>query len=181
MVVPTAKAIDTKREEFRRYLEKEGVLEQLTKTLCTLYEEPEKPSNAVAFVSKTIASDDLKALKGQIEDLTKENTELKSNNETLKQEKLKLEEEIAELKSRMQKVDDTPKESVEKTTDTVTEVSMKESTEVVEEDSGEKEVENPLEPKDKDADPEVVAKPVEDEAMEVTADNDKPAEPEIIA
>ena len=65
MVVPTAKAIDTKREEFRRYLEKEGVLEQLTKTLCSLYEEPEKPSNAVAFISKTIASDDLKALKGQ--------------------------------------------------------------------------------------------------------------------
>ena len=180
MVVPTSKAIDTKREEFRKYCEKEGVLEQLTKTLLALYEEPEKPSNAVAFISKSIASDDLKALKVQIEDLTKENVELKSNNETLKLEKLKLVEEIAELKGCTQKANDTPIEAVEKVSDTITDESVKESSEAVE-DSGEKEVENPLEPKEKDVEPEVVAKPVEDEAMEVTADNDKPAEPEIIA
>ena len=32
----TAKNIDTKREEFRKYLEKEGVLESLTKALVII-------------------------------------------------------------------------------------------------------------------------------------------------
>uniref|UniRef100_A0A1I8GPR0 Actin-related protein 2/3 complex subunit 5 n=1 Tax=Macrostomum lignano TaxID=282301 RepID=A0A1I8GPR0_9PLAT len=41
------KAADSKREEFRKYLEKAGVLDALTKGL---YEEPEKPNNALEFL-----------------------------------------------------------------------------------------------------------------------------------
>ena len=37
------KAAGSKREQFRRYLEKSGVLDTLTKVLVALYEEPEKP------------------------------------------------------------------------------------------------------------------------------------------
>ena len=38
---------DSKKEEFRKYLEKGGVIDEMTKVLVSLYEEPEKPSNAV--------------------------------------------------------------------------------------------------------------------------------------
>lgn len=43
---------DSKKEEFRKYLEKAGVLDALTKTLVCLYEEPEKPNNALDFLRK---------------------------------------------------------------------------------------------------------------------------------
>ncbi|EOD08968.1 hypothetical protein EMIHUDRAFT_68044, partial [Emiliania huxleyi CCMP1516] len=38
---------DAKKEEFRKYLERSGVIDALTKVLVGLYEEPEKPSNAI--------------------------------------------------------------------------------------------------------------------------------------
>ncbi|XP_007615259.1 c-Myc-binding protein-like isoform X1 [Cricetulus griseus] len=44
------KAADSKREQFRRYLEKSGVLDTLTKVLVALYEEPEKPTSALDFL-----------------------------------------------------------------------------------------------------------------------------------
>ncbi|KAK3749549.1 hypothetical protein QZH41_007289 [Actinostola sp. cb2023] len=45
---------DSKREEFRKYLEKAGVLDALTKVLVNLYEEPEKPSNAMEYPFKYV-------------------------------------------------------------------------------------------------------------------------------
>ena len=36
-----------KREEFRKYLEKGGVMDALTNVLVNLYEEPEKPEDAL--------------------------------------------------------------------------------------------------------------------------------------
>lgn len=45
---------DSKKEEFRKYLEKAGVLDALTKTLVCLYEEPEKPNNALDFLRKNL-------------------------------------------------------------------------------------------------------------------------------
>nr|CAD7423334.1 unnamed protein product [Timema monikensis] len=41
--------IDSKREEFRKYLERAGVMEALTKVLVGLYEEAEKPTNALEY------------------------------------------------------------------------------------------------------------------------------------
>ena len=46
---------DSKREEFRKYLEKAGVLDALTKVLVGLYEEPEKPNNALEYPSITVS------------------------------------------------------------------------------------------------------------------------------
>ena len=48
------KPADSKKEEFRKYLEKAGVLDALTKTLVCLYEEPEKPNNALDFLRKNL-------------------------------------------------------------------------------------------------------------------------------
>ena len=41
---------DSKKEEFRKYLERSGVIDALTKVLVGLYEEPEKPANALEYV-----------------------------------------------------------------------------------------------------------------------------------
>lgn len=38
---------EKKKEEFRQYLERSGVIDALTKVLVGLYEEPEKPANAI--------------------------------------------------------------------------------------------------------------------------------------
>ena len=53
---------DSKREEFRKYLEKAGVLDSLTKILVSLYEEPEKPNNALEYPLKIFQSKRLQSL-----------------------------------------------------------------------------------------------------------------------
>merc|ERR1711893_69975 len=70
----TFKAADSKREEFRKYLEKAGVLDALTKVLVGLYEEPEKPNNALDFLKQHIGSGgpesaDVEALKLEVSEL----------------------------------------------------------------------------------------------------------------
>ncbi|XP_065653319.1 c-Myc-binding protein homolog isoform X1 [Hydra vulgaris] len=49
---PENRPIGSKREEFRKYLENSGVIDALTKVLLELYDEPEKPSDAVNFVKQ---------------------------------------------------------------------------------------------------------------------------------
>lgn len=41
---------EAKKEEYRKYLEKSGVIDQLTRVLVGLYEEPERPPNATEWV-----------------------------------------------------------------------------------------------------------------------------------
>jgi hypothetical protein len=43
---------ESKKEEFQKYLDQSGVIEELTKMLVGLYEEPEKPNNAMEFLRK---------------------------------------------------------------------------------------------------------------------------------
>ena len=44
------KTIEAKKDEFRAYLEKTGVVDQLTKVLVSLYEESDKPTNALEYI-----------------------------------------------------------------------------------------------------------------------------------
>ena len=67
---------DAKKEEFKKYLEKAGVLELLTKSLVSLYEEPEKPNDAVNYLKKSVGGTD--GDKVEIDKLQNENTELKA-------------------------------------------------------------------------------------------------------
>ena len=70
---------EQKKEEFRKYLERAGVIDQLTKVLVGLYEEPEKPGNAIEFVKKTLgapADTDVDHLKQENEDLRRQRDEL---------------------------------------------------------------------------------------------------------
>ena len=52
----SVQSTEQKKEEFRKYLDKSGVVDQLTKVLVGLYEEPEKPSNAVDFIKKCLGA-----------------------------------------------------------------------------------------------------------------------------
>ncbi|XP_029427140.1 C-Myc-binding protein isoform X2 [Rhinatrema bivittatum] len=85
----TFQAADSKREQFRRYLEKAGVLDTLTKVLVALYEEPEKPNNALDFLKHHLGASgpdtpdvetmrlELAELKQKYELILEENRELK--------------------------------------------------------------------------------------------------------
>ncbi|XP_042369693.1 c-Myc-binding protein-like isoform X2 [Plectropomus leopardus] len=43
------RASESKREQFRRYLEKSGVLDTITSVLVALYEDTDKPDNALEY------------------------------------------------------------------------------------------------------------------------------------
>ncbi|XP_076297880.1 c-Myc-binding protein isoform X1 [Lasioglossum baleicum] len=50
------KPAESKKEEFRKYLERAGVMEALTKILVSLYEEPEKPDDPLEYVRQRIGN-----------------------------------------------------------------------------------------------------------------------------
>ena len=69
------------RDAPRRYLEKSGVIDALTKVLVGLYEEPERPPNAVDYIKRYMGAPtgiDVDALRQENEDLKKEREELRS-------------------------------------------------------------------------------------------------------
>merc|ERR550519_114775 len=86
---------DAKKDEFRKYLEKAGVLELLTKSLVQLYEEPDKPQDALAYLKNSVGGNqDDKTI---IAKLREENEELKRKCKEIEAEKSKLESRVKEL------------------------------------------------------------------------------------
>lgn len=80
---------EQKKEEYRKYLEKSGVIDQLTKVLVGLYEEPEKPGNAIEFIKKCLGAPsdtDLEQLKQDNEELKRHKNELEKKIEALQRE-----------------------------------------------------------------------------------------------
>jgi len=63
------------KEEFQKYLEKAGVIDQLTKLLVNLYESPERPDNALEYIRTFLgsampaAADETAELKQRVEEL----------------------------------------------------------------------------------------------------------------
>merc|ERR1712127_316278 len=86
-IMASVQTTEAKKEEFRTYLEKAGVIDQLTKVLVGLYEEPEKPGNAIEFIKKCL---------GAPSDTDVE--QLKADNEELRRNKAELEKKIEDLK-----------------------------------------------------------------------------------
>lgn len=77
---------DSKKEEFRKYLEKSGVIDALTKVLVGLYEEPERPANAVDYIKRYMGAPtgvDIEAIKAENISLKQENEQLKKAIEEL--------------------------------------------------------------------------------------------------
>mmetsp|Transcript_21861 Transcript_21861/g.39472 ORF Transcript_21861/g.39472 Transcript_21861/m.39472 type:complete len:99 (-) Transcript_21861:225-521(-) len=78
---------DSKKEEYRKYLEKSGVIDALTKVLVGLYEEPDRPVNAVDYIKRYMgapANVDVEALKNDNQELKAEVMDLKKTVEELK-------------------------------------------------------------------------------------------------
>uniref|UniRef100_UPI00358FC941 C-Myc-binding protein n=1 Tax=Myxine glutinosa TaxID=7769 RepID=UPI00358FC941 len=91
------RAADSKREEFRRYLEKSGVLDALTKVLVGLYEETEKPSNALDFLKSQLSAGGPEG--AELEALRREHSELQRICESLREEKRELQLKLAQYES----------------------------------------------------------------------------------
>ena len=81
---PNYKPSECKREEFRKYLEKTGVMDALTKVLVSLYEEPDKPENAVEYICNKLANqicgETLTDIQGNLKDALSKITELEKEN-----------------------------------------------------------------------------------------------------
>ena len=67
-----AQTTEQKKEEFRKYLEQAGVIDQLTKVLVGLYEDPDKGNNAIEKIKKDLGApsdSDVEVLKQENEDM----------------------------------------------------------------------------------------------------------------
>ncbi|KAJ3149537.1 hypothetical protein HDU86_006942 [Geranomyces michiganensis] len=70
---------DHKKEDFRKYLEKNGIIDALTKV--GLYEEPEKPESAMEYVKQFLGGPsevDVDALRAENEALKRKTEELQA-------------------------------------------------------------------------------------------------------
>ncbi|XP_016404304.1 C-Myc-binding protein [Sinocyclocheilus rhinocerous] len=89
------RASESKREQFRRYLEKAGVLDSLTNVLVALYEETEKPSNALAFIKHQLGvgpeADDAESLRLELNTLQQKYDQLMEENKELRSRLLQYE------------------------------------------------------------------------------------------
>ncbi|CAN9513844.1 unnamed protein product [Ophioblennius macclurei] len=83
------RAPDSRREKFRRYLEKAGVVDNLVSVLVTLYEQPEKPENPLEYLKQHMGavgqtSADSEALQQEVMELRKTCARLLEENKELK-------------------------------------------------------------------------------------------------
>ncbi|KAG7361042.1 hypothetical protein IV203_036142 [Nitzschia inconspicua] len=69
-----------KKEEFRKYLDQTGVLDSLTKALIGLYEEPQRPANAIEYVQRYMGAPP----NIDVDGLRRENEQLKQEVERLR-------------------------------------------------------------------------------------------------
>jgi len=81
-----------RKEEFQKYLEKAGVIDQLTKLLVSLYENPDRPENALDYIKQFLGANHGQSAKE--ENLQQRVAELETE---LKQK----DEEIASLKQQL--------------------------------------------------------------------------------
>mmetsp|Transcript_12780 Transcript_12780/g.23978 ORF Transcript_12780/g.23978 Transcript_12780/m.23978 type:complete len:97 (+) Transcript_12780:160-450(+) len=93
------KSADHKKEEYKRYLEKSGVTDALTKVMVSLYEEPDRPSNAIEYIRKYLGTNAGGGGSSEYDLVKKENEELKK--------KMKeLETQIGDLRRELSKGND---------------------------------------------------------------------------
>eukprot|EP00741_Cyanophora_paradoxa_P009702 tig00001600_g9399.t1 len=85
---------DSKKDEFRKYLERSGVIDAVTKVFVALYEEPEKPANALDFIKTYLGAPTTAEYEG-----------LKSDNDRMKKE---LDDAMARIRELEAKVGEAP-------------------------------------------------------------------------
>ncbi len=85
--------IEGKRDEFTAYLEKSGVVDNLTEVLINLYEEGEKPKFPTDYIKANLKSSNA----GENEVII-QNNKLREENKKLKQRVAELEKIIEKMK-----------------------------------------------------------------------------------
>ncbi|XP_053969385.1 arginine kinase [Anastrepha ludens] len=95
-------SIESKRVQYRKYLERAGVIDALSKALIKLYEEQNKPDDAIRFVRKFMCEscpddDQFDMMKSDLEEANKTIARLEQELERLRSQIKKTPEEIAEL------------------------------------------------------------------------------------
>ena len=103
----TKMSADAKKDEFRKYLEKAGVLELLTKSLVSLYEEPEKPSSALDYLKASVGGSQsdkevIAALRKEGEELRARLLEVEARNKLLQEQVKGLETKEPSLQEPME-------------------------------------------------------------------------------
>ena len=73
---------ESKKEEFRKYLERAGVIDALTKVLVALYETAEKPANALDFIKQYLNASNA----GEVETLKTELEKVRVEKDALQAE-----------------------------------------------------------------------------------------------
>ncbi|OAF67843.1 C-Myc-binding protein [Intoshia linei] len=84
---------DSKHEEFKKYLDNSGILNNLTQVLVGLYEEPEKPENPLEYFRRQLCSGVFPET-SDVESLKSENAELRLKNEALTEENNELKQQL---------------------------------------------------------------------------------------
>ncbi|XP_069189589.1 c-Myc-binding protein homolog [Procambarus clarkii] len=103
-------SMDSEREKFRTYIEKSGVMSALTDALVRLYEETEKPSDALNYLkttlgTRTVDDDRMRMFEGK-GDLYSLKNSVKEQQHSIESQKATIEaqqSEIACLKERLAK------------------------------------------------------------------------------
>ena len=95
-------SMEAKREEFRKYLEKEGVLEFLTNSLVSLYEESDKPTSALDYLKNNVAGKEVEEAKQKFEQQESEIQNLKKTIDGLKTENQALTLKVANLHEQLE-------------------------------------------------------------------------------
>mmetsp|Transcript_36953 Transcript_36953/g.44701 ORF Transcript_36953/g.44701 Transcript_36953/m.44701 type:complete len:99 (+) Transcript_36953:135-431(+) len=88
-------ATDSKKEAFRKFLETAGVIDMLTKSLVQLYEEPEKPPNAIDYVRTAFGA----PTPAEFDALMEEKNNLAAEKEDMQKQIEELNAKIAELEA----------------------------------------------------------------------------------
>ena len=72
--------MEAKKEEFKGYLDKTGAIDQISKILVKLFDQPEKPSNTVEYMMKFLGVEeavDVNTILKEFESATEKNIRLK--------------------------------------------------------------------------------------------------------
>ncbi|XP_055695054.1 c-Myc-binding protein homolog [Lutzomyia longipalpis] len=131
------KPIDSRRDDYRKFLERNGVMETLTKVLCKLmlqYEKDDNKDDAIDFIRKNLGdavyeSDVITSLRAQLEESRKEIEDLKRQIQELKDGGAPPANEVAAAEEVAQEKVNSPREAEPVVPATQEEVKQSESVE----------------------------------------------------
>ncbi|CAH0385390.1 unnamed protein product [Bemisia tabaci] len=93
--------VDSKREEFRKYVERNGIMGALTRALTMLYEEQDKPECGLEYIRNILNevphADELQPLRNEVDHLKHKLILIESQRDRLLDRLLKYEPDAASI------------------------------------------------------------------------------------